>query len=163
MDTDVKLGWFQSAADSHPSWLLCNAPCRGHRQRKMMHNMQADAAGALPADAPAAAYLDQLPQPVSSAVLGEMLAMEAKAVHEVTQQPNLRDNNFCHCDEHKVLSGGSLKQPLASRFSLRDCVPSSILICAQQACSMMCRDSTPLYCITPDLSSAVSLAWLLRE
>ena len=70
----------------------------------MMHNMQADAAGALPADAPIAAYLDQLPQPVSSAVLGEMLAMEAKAVHEVTQQPNLRYNNFCHSDEHKVLS-----------------------------------------------------------
>ena len=69
-----------------------------------MHNMQADAAGALPADAPIAAYLDQLPQPVSSAVLGEMLAMEAKAVHEVTQQPNLRYNNFCHSDEHKVLS-----------------------------------------------------------
>ena len=52
-----------------------------------MHNMQADAAGALPADAPVAAYLDQLPQPVSSAVLGEALAMEAKAVHEVKQQP----------------------------------------------------------------------------
>ena len=69
-----------------------------------MHNMQADAAGALPADALIAAYLDQLPQPVSSAVLGEMLAMEAKAVHEVTQQPNLHDNNFCHCDEHEVLS-----------------------------------------------------------
>ena len=49
----------------------------------MMHHMQA--AGALPADAPVAAYLDQLPQPVSSAVLGEALAMEVKAVHEVTQ------------------------------------------------------------------------------
>ncbi|KAA6417398.1 MAG: cell division-associated BIMB-like, partial [Trebouxia sp. A1-2] len=56
---------------------------RGHRQRKVMHNMQADAAGALPADAPVAAYLDQLPQPVSSVALGEALAMEAKAVHEV--------------------------------------------------------------------------------
>lgn len=67
------------------SWLLCYASCRGHRQRKVMHNMQADAAGALPADAPVAAYLDQLPQPVSSVALGEALAMEAKAVHEVTR------------------------------------------------------------------------------
>ena len=51
----------------------------------MMRNMQADAAGALPANAPVAAYLDQLPQPVSSVVMGEVLAMEAKAVHEVTR------------------------------------------------------------------------------
>ncbi len=89
-----------------------------------MHNMQADAAAALPADAPVAAYLDQLPQPVSSAVLGEALAMEAKAVHEVPHQPNLRN-----CDEHKVLSWGSLKQPLVSQCSLHDCVLGSILMC----------------------------------
>lgn len=48
-----------------------------------MHNMQADAAAALPADATAAAYLDQLPQSVSADVLVEVLAMEARAVHQV--------------------------------------------------------------------------------
>lgn len=93
-----------------------------------MHNMQADAAAALPADAPVAAYLNQLPQPVSSAVLGEVLAMEAKAVHEVTHQPKLPNTNICHCDEHKVLSCGGFKQCSLSQCSLHLCVPGGSLM-----------------------------------
>ena len=48
--------------------------------------MQAHAAAALPADADVAAYLEQLPQAVPADVLGEVLAMEAKAVHQVAPQ-----------------------------------------------------------------------------
>lgn len=52
----------------------------------MMQSMQAHAAGAVPADADVAAYLKQLPQAAPADVVGEVLAMEAKAVHQVAPQ-----------------------------------------------------------------------------
>ena len=52
----------------------------------MMQSMQAHAATALPADADVAAYLVQLPQAVPATVLGEVLAMEVTALHQVAPQ-----------------------------------------------------------------------------
>jgi len=124
--------------------------------------MQADAAGALPADAPVAAYLDQLPHPVSSAVLGEALAMEAKAVHEVTHQPNVPNNNIRYCDKNYALLCGGFKQCLASQCSLHHFVPDSSLLCTAGLQHVVQRFNLSLLHY-PNLSSAVSLTWLLRE
>ena len=54
-----------------------------------MHRMQAEAAAPVPPDAPAVAYLDQLPQPPPDEVLAEVLTMEAKALHQVLNTPCL--------------------------------------------------------------------------
>ena len=54
-----------------------------------MHSMQEDAAHDLPSDAPVAAYLDKLPEPVRTEVMGEVLAVEAKAVQQVSEHTAL--------------------------------------------------------------------------
>lgn len=48
-----------------------------------MKKMQAEAAPTIPADAPVAAYLDQLPTAVPANLLGSLIALEAKALHQV--------------------------------------------------------------------------------
>ena len=48
-----------------------------------MSKMQAEAAPAIPVDAPIIAYLEQLPTAVPADLLGSLIAMEAKAVHQV--------------------------------------------------------------------------------
>ena len=48
-----------------------------------MSKMQAEAATTVPANAPIAAYLDHLPQPLPADLLGYLIATEAKAVHQV--------------------------------------------------------------------------------
>ena len=59
------------------------ASAKGHRQKSVLENMQADAAGELPVGAPVAAYLQQLQSPVSAAVQGRVTVMELKALHQV--------------------------------------------------------------------------------
>ena len=51
-----------------------------------MSKMQAEAATAVPVNAPVAAYLDLLPHAVPANLLGSMIATEAKAVHQVTHK-----------------------------------------------------------------------------
>lgn len=48
-----------------------------------MSKMQAEAATAVPGNAPIAAYLHHVPQPVPPDLLGSLIATEAKAVHQV--------------------------------------------------------------------------------
>ena len=50
-----------------------------------MHSMQEDAAGDLASDALVAAHVEKLPQPADAEVLGEVPAMEAKAVQQVRE------------------------------------------------------------------------------
>lgn len=48
-----------------------------------MSKMLAEAATAVPGNAPVAAYLDLQSQPVPADLLGSLIATEAKAVHQV--------------------------------------------------------------------------------
>ena len=51
--------------------------------------MQEDAAHDLPSDVSVAAYLDKLSEPASAEVMGEVLALEAKAVQQVSEHTAL--------------------------------------------------------------------------
>ena len=58
---------------------------RAREQKSVLSNMQADAAVELPVSATVAAYLQQRQPTVEAVLLGRVLAMELKALHQVCE------------------------------------------------------------------------------
>lgn len=56
---------------------------RTSRQKSMLASMQKDAAAEVPINAPVVAYLQRMQPEIEAEMLGKVVAMEVKAVHQV--------------------------------------------------------------------------------
>lgn len=81
-----------------------------------MIKMQAEAATAVPGNAPIAAYLHHLPQPVPADLLGSLIATEAKAVHQVIRARLLPSSHHCF-GKHSLCAMRALCRLIATQVA----------------------------------------------